>query len=93
MKGRLTVNESRPAQTAEELETVDAMRFRVPALEAEREAMRAFAPRIAEARIDRDMLTMTESCPYCSLQRPGEYGYSGAHDEHCVVDPAPRLGF
>jgi hypothetical protein len=87
------MDESRPVQTVEELETVDVLRLRVQALEAEREAMRAIVLRVAEARMCRDMVTMIESCPHCSLKRGGEYGYGGTHDERCVVTQARRLGF
>ncbi len=92
MKGRETVNESRPAQTAEELETVGAMRLRVRALDADREAMRAFALRVAEASMGRDTLAVTELCPHCSLKRQGEYGYSGTRYENNVVDQVRRQG-
>ncbi|HEV2460993.1 MAG TPA: hypothetical protein VGS80_21800 [Ktedonobacterales bacterium] len=74
-------------------ETVETLRLRVQALEAEREAMRAIVLRVAEARMCRDMVTMIESCPHCSLKRGGEYGYGGTHDANCVVTQARRLGF
>jgi hypothetical protein len=93
MKGCQTMDELRPVQTAEVVETVDDLRLRVQALEAEREAMRAIVLRVAEARMCRDMVSMIESCPHCSLKRGGDYGYSGMHDEHCVVTQARRLGF
>jgi hypothetical protein len=38
----------------------------------------------------RDMVTMIESCPHCSLKRGGTFGYSGKHDETCVVTLARR---
>ena len=81
------------ALDTEALDTVETRRLRVQALEAEREAMRAIVLRVAEARMCRDMVTMIESCPHCSLKRGGEYGYSGTHDETCVVTQARRLGF
>src|SRR5438105_4604041 len=39
------------------------------------------------------MVTMIESCPHCSLKLGGEYGYTGKHDEQCIVSQARRLGF
>ena len=98
VKGRQAMDETHSVQTAEALDTealdtVEALRLRVQALEAEREAMRAIVLRVAEARMCRDMVTMIESCPHCSLKRGGEYGYGGAHDENCVVTQARRLGF
>ena len=74
-------------------ETLDALRLRVQKLEAENAAMRPIVLRVAEARMCRDTSTMIESCPHCSLKRGGEYGYSGKHDEGCVVSQARRLGF
>jgi hypothetical protein len=74
-------------------ETLDALRLRVQKLEAENAAMRPIVLRVAEARMCRDTSTMIESCPHCSLKRGGEYGYSGSHDEGCVVSQARRLGF
>jgi hypothetical protein len=49
--------------------------------------------RVAEARMCRDAITMVESCPHCSLKRSATLGYSGVHDENCVVSQARRLGF
>lgn len=74
-------------------ETTDALRLRVQQLEAEIAAMRPIVLRVAEARMYRDAVTMLESCPHCSLKRGGAYGYSGKHDEDCVVSQARRLGF
>lgn len=74
-------------------ETMDALRLRVQQLEAEIAAMRPIVLRVAEARMYRDTVTMLESCPHCTLKRGGEYGYSGKHDENCVVSQARRLGF
>jgi hypothetical protein len=62
-------------------------------LTADNAAMRPIVLRMAEVRMCRDNVTMLESCPYCSLKRGGEYGYSGIHDETCVVSQARRLGF
>jgi hypothetical protein len=62
-------------------------------LTAENAAMRPIVLRMAEGRMCRDNVTMLESCPHCSLKRGGEYGYSGTHDETCVVSQARRLGF
>jgi hypothetical protein len=77
--------------TAEE--TLAALRLRVHELEAANAAMRPIVLRMAEARMFRDAATMIESCPHCSLKRGGTYGYSGKHDEDCVVSQARRLGF
>ena len=74
-------------------EVQDALHLRVQQLEAEIAAMRPIVLRVAEARMCRDAVTMLESCPHCSLKRGGEYGYSGKHDEGCVVSQARRLGF
>jgi hypothetical protein len=74
-------------------EVQDALHLRVQQLEAEIAAMRPIVLRVAEARMCRDAVTMLESCPHCSLKRGGEYGYSGKHDESCVVSQARRLGF
>jgi hypothetical protein len=41
----------------------------------------------------RDMLTMLELCPPCSLKRRGEYGYNGTHDGKSVVNQARQVGF
>ncbi len=79
--------------TLDTLDTVATLRLRVQQLEAERATMRAIVLRVAEARMCRDMVTMIESCPHCSLKRGGEYGYSGQHDEFCVVSQARHLGF
>jgi hypothetical protein len=65
----------------------------VERLTAENAAMRPIVLRMAESRMCRDMVTMIESCPHCSLKHGGEYGYSGTHDETCVVSQARRLGF
>ena len=78
---------------AEPEETIDMLRLRVAQLVAENTAMRPIVLRVAQARMCRDAVTMIESCPHCSLRRGGEYGYSGAHDESCVVSQARRLGF
>lgn len=74
-------------------ETAEALRLLVQQLEAEIAAMRPIVLRVAEARMYRDAVTMLESCPHCSLKRGGAYGYSGKHDEDCVVSQARRLGF
>jgi hypothetical protein len=75
------------------MESIDALRLRVRQLEAENAAMRPIVLRMAEGRVCRDMVTMIEACPHCSLKRGGEYGYSMRHDENCVVAQARRLGF
>lgn len=71
-------------------ETVDALRQRVQELEAEIAAMRPIVLRMAEARMCRDLVTMIESCPHCSLKRGGAYGYAGRHEVTCVVAQARR---
>ena len=55
--------------------------------------MRPIVVRMAEARMSRDAVTMIESCPHCSLKRGGAYGYTGKHDEQCMVSKARALGF
>jgi predicted nucleic acid binding AN1-type Zn finger protein len=74
-------------------DTAETLRLRVQALEAEAAAMRPIMLRIAEARMCRDMVTMIESCPYCTLKRGGDHGYGGKHDETCIVAQARKLGF
>jgi predicted nucleic acid binding AN1-type Zn finger protein len=78
--------------SVETVETVDTLRLRVQALEAENAAMRPIVRRMAEARMCRDSVTMIESCPHCSLKRGGEYGYVGKHDDTCMVTHARQLG-
>ena len=78
--------------SVETVDTVDALRLRVQALEAENAAMRPIVRRMAEARMCRDSVTMIESCPHCSLKRGGEYGYVGKHDDPCMVTHARQLG-
>jgi len=73
--------------------TIDELRVLAHRLETENAAMRPIVLRMAEARVCRDMVTMIESCPHCSLRRGGTFGYSGVHDENCVVSQARRLGF
>jgi len=73
--------------------TIDELRLLAYRLETENAAMRPIVLRMAEARVCRDMVTMIESCPHCSLRRGGTFGYSGVHDENCVVSQARRLGF
>jgi hypothetical protein len=80
-------------ETVQTADTLAALRLRVQELEAEHAKMRVIVLRMAEARMCRDMVTMVESCPHCSLKRGGEYGYSGQHDETCVVSQARGLGF
>ena len=74
-------------------ETMESLRLRIQALEAENAAMRPILLRVAEARVCRDMATMIESCPYCKLRRGGDFGYDGKHDEACIVTQARALGF
>jgi hypothetical protein len=73
--------------------TIDELRLLVQRLETENAAMRLIVLRVAEARMCRDAVTMVESCPHCSLRRSTTLGYSGVHDETCVVAQARRLGF
>jgi|KBSMisStaDraftv2_1062788.scaffolds.fasta_scaffold2152599_2 hypothetical protein len=82
--------QTQPIETSESVET---LRLRIQTLETELAAMRPILLRVAEARMCRDMVTMIESCPYCTLKRGGEYGYSGKHDEGCIVTQARTLGF
>ena len=84
---------TRPENGPIEEMTVDELRLFAQRLEAENAAMRPIVLRVAEARICRDAVTMIESCPHCSLRRGGTFGYSGVHDENCVVSQARRLGF
>ncbi len=81
------------AELIETSESDETLRLRIQTLEAEIAAMRPILLRVAEARMCRDMATMIESCPYCSLKRGGGYGYSGKHDETCIVTQARTLGF
>lgn len=73
--------------------TIDELRLLAHRLETENAAMRPIVLRVAEARMCRDAITMVESCPHCSLMRSATLGYSGVHDENCVVSQARRLGF
>jgi hypothetical protein len=81
------------AETEETEESRDELRSRLEVLEAERVAMQVIVLRVAEARMCRDATTMIESCPHCSLKRGGVYGYTGKHDDTCVVTKARALGF
>lgn len=74
-------------------DTLEALQARIERLEAENAAMRPIVLRMAEARMCRDAVTMIESCPHCSLKRGGPYGYTGHHDDSCVVSRARALGF
>ena len=80
-------------EKTEVAETVESLQLRLHELEAENKAMRPIVLRVAEARMCRDAVTMVEACPHCSLKRGGEFGYTGKHDEDCVVSQARRLGF
>ncbi len=80
-------------ETQIDTETLETLRLRVQQLETEVAAMRPIVQRVAEARMYYDAVTNIESCPHCSLKRGGDYGYSGKHDESCVVSQARRLGF
>ena len=73
--------------------SIEELRLLAQRLENENAAMRPIVLRMAEARMCRDAVTMIESCPHCSLKRGGAFGYSGLHDENCVVSQARRLGF
>lgn len=81
------------ADTAAITGELAALRQRVEQLEAENAAMRRIVLRVAEARMCWDATIMIESCPHCSLKRGGAYGYTGHHDERCIVSEARRLGF
>jgi hypothetical protein len=81
------------ALPVETVDTVEALRLRVQQLEAENAAMRPIVARMAEARMCRDAATMIESCPHCALKRGGVYGYTGNHDDRCVVSRARALGY
>ncbi|HEX5548443.1 MAG TPA: hypothetical protein VFX24_13610 [Ktedonobacterales bacterium] len=81
------------AEPIETSESVEALRLRIQTLETDIAAMRPILLRVAEARMCRDMATMIESCPYCTLKRGGEFGYGGKHDEACIVTQARTLGF
>ncbi len=80
-------------ETIETIDSIETARARIQTLEAEIAAMRPILQRVAEARMCRDMATMIESCPHCTLKRGGEYGYGGKHDEACIVTQARTLGF
>jgi predicted nucleic acid binding AN1-type Zn finger protein len=80
-------------QDTPQAETEETLRLRVQALETELAALRPIVLRVAEARMCRDMVTMIESCPFCTLKRGGEHGYGGKHDETCIVTQARKLGF
>jgi predicted nucleic acid binding AN1-type Zn finger protein len=82
--------QAEPLDTSESIET---FRLRIQTLETEIAAMRPILLRVAEARMCRDMATMIESCPYCTLKRGGEHGYSSKHDQACIVTQARALGF
>lgn len=73
--------------------TIAELRLLAQRLETENAAMRPIVLRMAEARMCRDAVTMVESCPHCSLRRGATFGYSGVHDEDCMVSRARRLGF
>jgi len=88
-----SASETSASETSAEEMSVEELRLLVRRLETENAAMRPIVLRMAEARMCRDSVTMIESCPHCSLRRGGEVGYSGVHEEHCVVSQARRLGF
>lgn len=73
--------------------TIEELRLLAGRLQAENAAMRPIVLRMAEARMCRDAVTMVESCLHCSLKRGGTFGYSGVHDNDCMVSQARRLGF
>jgi hypothetical protein len=77
----------------ETVDSVEALRLRIEQLEVENAAMRPIVVRMAEARMCLDTVTMIESCPHCSLKRGGPYGYTGQHDQNCVVSLARALGY
>lgn len=73
--------------------SLDALHRQVRELEATIAAMRPIVLRVAEARMCRDMVSMIESCPHCSLQRSRQLGYAGAHEQDCIVTQARALGY
>jgi hypothetical protein len=80
-------------ETLESPDSLEGLRQRFAQLETENAAMRPIVLRMAEARMSWDAVTMIESCPHCSLKRGGAYGYTGKHDEQCMVSRARALGF
>lgn len=92
-KAGKTMATTQAVETLDTPESLAELRQRIEHLEAENAAMRPIVLRVAEARMYRDAVTMIESCPHCSLKRGGTYGYSGTHDEQCVVSRARALGF
>jgi hypothetical protein len=73
--------------------TLEELRLLARRLQTENAAMRPIVLRMAEARMCRDTVTMIESCLQCSLKRGGTFGYSGIHDDDCMVSQARQLGF
>lgn len=86
------ITAQRVASTLDEM-TIEELRLLARRLETENAAMRPIVLRMAEARMCRDTVTMIESCMQCSLKRGGTFGYSGVHDENCMVSQSRRLGF
>lgn len=86
------ITAQRVASTLDEM-TIEELRLLARRLETENAAMRPIVLRMAEARMCRDTVTMIESCLQCSLKRGGTFGYSGVHDDDCMVSQARRLGF
>ena len=84
---------TQPVTGATEELSIEELRLLVQRLETENAAMRPIVLRMAEARMCRDAVTMIESCLHCSLRRGGTFGYSGVHDEGCMVSQARALGF
>ena len=76
-----------------EIAETQALKERIQELETQNETMRAIVLKVAEGRTSWDEKTLIESCRFCSLKRGGEYGYSGSHDETCIVTQARKLGF
>jgi len=60
------------------VETLDMLRLRVQALEAENAAMRPIVRRMAEARMCRDSVTMIESCRTAPSSAAGSTDTSGS---------------
>jgi hypothetical protein len=94
------IGSQRATRSANELTTeisdemaIEELRLLARRLQTENAAMRPIVLRMAEARMCRDAVSMIESCPHCSLKRGGTFGYSGLHDDDCVVSQARRLGF
>lgn len=77
----------------EAIETLGDLRVRVRELEATIAVMPLNVLRVAETRMRRDAVTLTESCPRCSPRRSSVLGYAGGHEKDRIVTQARALGF